>query len=277
MGENVKRKRNLPNNWYPDNPDDIYDFISNSIQKTKSKGNYAVAAVVPHAGWYFSGSIAVNTIADLKKNPDIVIITGGHLGPGSGIYYAPEKVFETPLGDIVSEQNILKKLKEKFRLQEDLSTDNTVEIHTPIIKYFFPESTLLWLRVGSGQESIELGKALYNIINKTSIETVVIGSTDLTHYGSNFSFQPMGEGIEAVEWVKNVNDKKIVDQMIEMDCKKVLKSANNNFAACSAGGAVSAIEFAKLSGVKTGKLIEYASSYDTVKSESFVGYAGIVF
>lgn len=62
-----------------------------------------------------------------------------------------------------------------------------------------------------------------------------------------------------------------------MDSKGVLKSSADNHSACSSGAAAAAMRFAQLSGVSSGELIEYLSSYDVSPSESFVGYAGISF
>jgi len=40
--------------------------------------------VVPHAGWYFSGKLAARVFHTLKsmKKPEVVVLFGGHLGPG---------------------------------------------------------------------------------------------------------------------------------------------------------------------------------------------------
>lgn len=272
----TKRTRKLSYQWYPENPVEIKKFIEDNINSVKStKNNFA--AIVPHAGWNFSGSLAVKVISSLYSKPDTIIVIGGHLPAGSSLLYSPEDVFETPLGYLNSDKQIISKIISEFDVEEDISSDNTVEIILPIIKYFYPETDIVCLRIGSGSEAINLGSIIYQISKNLKKSVLIIGSTDLTHYGRNFSFSPLGSGDKAVEWVKYVNDKKIIYEMLTMNYKGVLDSANNDFSACSSGAVSAAIKFAVLSGINSGKLIGYLNSYDIVPSESFVGYTGLTY
>ena len=277
MDRNRLRKRRLSSGWYPDNSSEIREFIKNVISESSEKDRNKKAVIVPHAGWFFSGSLAVRAIKTLTENPSIVVVVGGHLPPGSRLHYSPEDLFETPLGDLSAEKEFIKRLGSELNIKEDISSDNTVEVQMTIIKYFYPNSKVVWLRIGSGKESIELGSLIYKIVSDLQQETIVIGSTDLTHYGSNFMFSPMGSGPDAVTWVKDINDRDIIDKMVALDCTGVIKSATSNYSACSAGAAAAAMQFAKLSGISSGKLIDYFNSYDISESESFVGYTGISF
>lgn len=272
----TKRTRKLSYNWYPDNPVEIKKFILNNMLNVKSDIN-AISAIVPHAGWSFSGSLVVKVISFLYSNPDVIIVIGGHLPSGSPVFYSPEEVYETPLGYLQSDKQFLTKLISEFDVLEDKSSDNTVEVLLPIIKYFYPDKNIICLRIGSGNEAINLGSVIYQLSQKLKKSVLIIGSTDLTHYGRNFNFSPQGTGNKAVKWVKEVNDKAIIKQMLSMDYKGVLDSAMNDFSACSPGAVSAALRFAVLSGRKKGKLIGYLNSYDILPSDSFVGYAGIVY
>ncbi len=277
MGKNVIRKRKLSSGWYPESPDIINRFINSIIENTIVKSSNKIAAIIPHAGWDYSGSLAVKSIYQLYPNPDTVVIIGGHLPPGAPLYYSSEDIYETPIGNLVIDKSFNSGLLTEFEIIKDLSSDNTVEVIIPIVKYFFPNSKILCLRVGSGAEAIKLGILIHKISLDLNKKIIVLGSTDLTHYGRSFSFLPRGTGEKAVQWVKNVNDRDIVDKMLKMDFQGVLDSANKNFSACSSGAASSAIRFASLSKVKSGSLIGYLNSYDITPSESFVGYVGITY
>jgi hypothetical protein len=104
-----------------------------------------------------------------------------------------------------------------------------------------------------------------------------VGSTDLTHYGYNYGFLPKGTGEQALEWVKTVNDRRVVGLMVEMDDEQVINEALNNANACCSGAAAAAIAAARELGARKGKIIKYATSYDVHPDSSFVGYVGIVF
>ncbi|MCK5152739.1 MAG: AmmeMemoRadiSam system protein B [Spirochaetales bacterium] len=277
MSENKSRKIRLPSGWYPSNTSEAAGFIRNAAGKINETKRDRKSVIVPHAGWFYSGSLAVRTISTLSYNSDIVVVIGGHLPPGAPLYYSPEESIETPLGNLIVEQEFIRQLRSEFKMKEDLSSDNTVEVQMPIIKYFFPDCKVVLLRIGSGPESIELGAVLYRIISGINKSAVIIGSTDLTHYGRNFMFTPVGSGSASVDWVKGKNDKEIIEKMLTLDCAGLLGSAADNQSACSSGAAAAVMNFARLSGVSSGELVDYYTSYDISPSESFVGYAGITF
>jgi AmmeMemoRadiSam system protein B len=105
----------------------------------------------------------------------------------------------------------------------------------------------------------------------------VVGSTDLTHYGDNYGFSPHGRGPDAVRWVKEVNDRRVVEALLSMDLEKAIELAGREQSACSVGGAVTAARFAQKLGARNGQLLEYRTSYDISPSPFFVGYAGIIY
>ena len=85
----VKMRRSLfAGSWYPDNAagceKEINAFLK-EVDYTPPADRSLVGGIVPHAGWYFSGSIACNVIHLLKeaKPTDVVVIFGMHLHPGS--------------------------------------------------------------------------------------------------------------------------------------------------------------------------------------------------
>ena len=80
-----------------------------------------------------------------------------------------------------------------------------------------------------------------------------------------------------MEWVRNDNDRRVIDAMLAMDPEKVIKEAGANQNACCGGAAATAIAAAKALGAKQAETIAYATSHDKSPGDSFVGYVGIVF
>jgi AmmeMemoRadiSam system protein B len=80
-----------------------------------------------------------------------------------------------------------------------------------------------------------------------------------------------------VTWVKEINDKRIVDALLGQELDRALELARREQSACSVGGAVAAARFASQAGAEVGELLEYKTSYDVYPGPSFVGYAGIIF
>jgi AmmeMemoRadiSam system protein B len=173
---------------------------------------------------------------------------------------------------------LLIEIEKDIRFYPDTDIDNTVEIQLPFIKYLFPESRILWLRASPSDAAIELGRAIHSAALRLNRKVVVVGSTDLTHYGPSYGFMPHGVGEAAVKWVKEVNDRRLIDAILTLNPKEAIKLALKEYSACSAGGVAAALSFAMSSQDKIeAKLLEYANSSDVYPTSSFVGYAGIIF
>jgi predicted class III extradiol MEMO1 family dioxygenase len=84
-------------------------------------------------------------------------------------------------------------------------------------------------------------------------------------------------GAAAVKWVKEDNDKALIDKALALDAQGLLDDAMLRHNTCSAGPIASVMTSVSRRGAKQGNLIEYYTSYDIMPNSSFVGYAGIVF
>ncbi|MBL7206977.1 MAG: AmmeMemoRadiSam system protein B [Desulfobacterales bacterium] len=280
------RKAIFAGSWYPDSAGECEKEIDHFIREIKIKEplqGESIGGVVPHAGWYFSGSIACNVIRYLKdeKHTDVIIIFGMHLHPGSACYIMKEGSWETPFGEIPIEKDLAEELAGKFTFNietpDHFMQDNTIELQLPFIKYFFKDVRIVPMGVSPDKSSLEIGKAAAEIATKLGLRVKVIGSTDLTHYGTNYGFMPEGTGPASIDWVRNENDRRIIEIMLKMDPEGVITEALAHQNACCAGAAATAIATSKQLGAKHAESIAYATSYDKSPGDSFVGYTGIVF
>ena len=280
------RKSMFSGSWYPGNAasceKEIKGFLKEYSTVTTSD-RPLTGGIVPHAGWYFSGSIACNVIHCLskEKSPDVFVIFGMHLHSGSPAYIMTEGAWETPFGNLEIETALAKELNEKFTFQietaDRFTQDNTIELQLPFIKYFFKNAKIVPIGVPPTKISLEIGKTVVALSKRLGLQVKVIGSTDLTHYGPNYGFMSHGRGSSALDWVRNDNDRRVIDAMLAMDPEKIIKEAAANQNACCSGAAATAIAAAKELGAKKAETIAYATSHDKSPGDSFVGYVGIVF
>lgn len=272
--------------WYPGNESDCRRAIeefSNACLPCPEDIESGIGGIVPHAGWYYSGQIACNVIKCLKREnePDTCIIFGRHLHPGSSNYIMKEGQWDTPLGELEIDSEFAARLSEEFPFTVETSSryeqDNTIELQLPFVKYFFPQTKIVPVGLPPKMDTLAIATRTAQISRELGRTAIVLGSTDLTHYGHNYGYTPKGVGEEAVEWVKNENDKRVVDLMVNMDEKGVIKEALENHNACCSGAAGAAVAAAKAFGAEKAKKIVYSTSYDIRPDSSFVGYVGIVF
>jgi len=248
----------------------------------KNGGPEGRAVVAPHAGWYYSGLTAAKAVSSLAQ-ADTVAVMGGHLPRGMPILIAAEEGARTPLGIMEIDRELRDAFGKQVSYKPDDYQDNTVEVLLPLVHYFFPEAKLLWLRFPADISSFDAGKALAKTAAALGRRLAVVASTDLTHYGDNYGFCPKGFGKPALEWVKSVNDAAFINAVLEGDPVLVLKTAEKDKSACSAGAVLGALGFVSTQEKSASKergprLLEYSTSADVSDDgipSSFVGYAAI--
>lgn len=271
------RQQLLPSGWYPRDPAAIHDLFRRWDRESAMEGTPrppVVSAVVPHAGWSFSGGPAYRALRHLGA-PETVVIVGGHLGPGNPVLLLPEDGFDTPFGVLPTDTDLRDRIRTSIKVASDDSVDNSVDALLPMVAGLFPEASVVCLRAPAGPEAIALGRLLGEAAeNGASLR--IVGSTDLTHYGANFGFAPAGSGRAAVEWAKK-NDRQFLDFCAALEPRQALAHAVENRSACSPGAAAAAISFAESLGVAGGTLLEHTSSYDLRPGDSFVGYGTVAY
>jgi hypothetical protein len=191
-----------------------------------------------------------------------------------------EGAWETPFGEIPVAKGLASELVKKFSFvlesSDRYNPDNTVELQLPFIKYFFKETAIVAMGVPPTASSLEIGRSVIDLARQMQLNVKVIGSTDLTHYGSNYGFTSKGRGKRAVDWVRSENDRRVIDAMLAMEPERVISEALASQNACCAGAAATAIEAARNLGASQADEVAYATSYDKSPGDSFVGYVGIV-
>lgn len=275
------RSRVLPRGWYPTSANNCRERIQDFVSGFRIPVRDWVGGVVPHAGWEFSGKAAARVFATLAKamKPDRIVLYGGHLaGTGKPIIYT-ENHWETPLGLIsMDSASVSELVQEGLVVPAPASySDNTVEVILPFVKYFFPDASLIAVHSPASEKAVDLGKRLAEFLAARNVRTLYVGSADLTHYGPNYGFVPMGTGPTALNWVKEYNDKSLIDKALAMDAFGVLHDARSKQNTCSPGPVASVIASTSVRGAVTGTLLEYYTSYDIAPGSSFVGYASIVY
>jgi hypothetical protein len=156
--------------------------------------------------------------------------------------------------------------------------EHSIEVQVPMIKYLFPDAKILPVSVLPDGSAAGFGRRLGELLRGRD-GIVVIGSTDLTHYGEDYGFAPAGFGPSAHEWMKQ-NDRRITDLAVNMLADKIVDEAERNYNACGAGAMAAAVAYAKEKGVRNGRLLKYTTSHDEYSQGGFemaVGYAGIIF
>ncbi|MBI4962437.1 MAG: AmmeMemoRadiSam system protein B [Desulfomonile tiedjei] len=276
-----RRTRSLPTGWYPGSADACNREIDGFLVGYTAPAGTWIGGVVPHAGWYYSGRAAARTISTLAGSgrPDRVVIYGGHLPAGRDPIAYTDEAWETPLGAQPMDPAFCGELVSSGEAVEASRgfSDNTVEVQIPLVRRFFPDIPVIAVHAPASDTAIKLGEAVQRLLSEKGLTAAFLGSADLTHYGPNYGFTPRGTGAGAVKWVKEENDRALIDKALAMDAHGLLQEAWELHNTCSAGPIASVIASVSRRGVKSGSLLEYYTSYDISPDASFVGYAAILY
>lgn len=282
----VRKRAALRGQWYPESREACLKEME-GYQKEgwlgRPQGDRYRAGVVPHAGWFFSGSIACRVIETLARGdkPDLVVLFGHHLGPSDATSVMAEGVLETPFGDLTVDTAFSEALgKTPFVRREMgpfMAPENTLELQLPFVRFFFGEIPVCLMGVAPNKHAAPVGEAVVATAARLGLAVKIIGSTDLTHYGPNFGFVPQGKGEAARTWVHESNDREAIDRMVALDIPYFTGDALARRNACCAGAVAATLAAAKALGQTCGLEVAHTSSYPKSPSDSFVGYAGVVF
>jgi AmmeMemoRadiSam system protein B len=253
----------------------IESLIDSGIRSNKDR---PIAAISPHASWFYCGKLIVNSIRILQeKNSNVknIFIFGGHLHKESDPILETFSVADTPLGGLNNNGEVIDFLSKYNSINKKLYlSDNTIEVILPIIKYFFDDANITALYLPPNTSIVPM---IEELVKNFGDNSIFIGSTDLTHYGPRYNFTIGNLYIpDAVKWV-NKNDKGYIDLILSMREDAALEYAIENMSACSAGAVLATIVAAKIKGIKSGELLGYYTSYDIRQDNNFVGYCGILY
>src|SRR5262245_43124269 len=96
------RPADLAGSWYPGTAEACARFFAEQPAAQAQAGSW-YGAIVPHAGWVYSGAVAAAALSALKQarpDADLAIVFGGHLGHRDRPRAFLEGAWGTPFGDL---------------------------------------------------------------------------------------------------------------------------------------------------------------------------------
>ncbi len=250
-----------------------------------------VAGIVPHAGWVFSGGTALAVLEAIRsrRSPKTFVLFGAaHRRVASSALFA-SGAWETPLGRAEVDDWLAREILTRAGdlLRDDPAAhggEHSLEVQVPLIQHLFPEAKIVPITVVPSEEALEIGRSVGRTVAAHDYDAVCLGSTDLTHYGPMYGFMPEGTGQEARRWVREENDRRMIDLMRRLEAEAVVPESAAHANACGSGAVAATLAAARELGAERGVLVEYTTSYDVMERRTgrgdpgaMVGYAGLVF
>lgn len=227
-----------------------------------------LGAVVPHAGYIYSGAVAAEVYSRLPRRDTYILIGPNHHGLGLPVAMSRE-TWATPLGQVPADQELADALEGSIIGHDELAhmEEHSIEVQLPFLQRCFSDFCILPISMGLQDEetAIEVGLALAGAVRRLKRDCTVIASSDLTHYES-------GERARK-------KDASVIEAIARMDVGELYgKIYSQNITACGYGPIAATIIASKEIGATAGRLLRYATSGDVIGDHSqVVGYSAIIF
>ena len=271
------RKPAVSGMFYAGTPEELREQIQwcykhelgpGAVPRVNNKGpRKIIALVVPHAGYAYSGPVAAHAYKELANDgmfDTAVIIGPNHTGYGSLVSVWTGSSWETPLGKVKINKELARKLLGGVIEEGELAHvhEHSIEVQLPWLQHLYGGLKIvpITMLAQDMETARELGKAIY----KAGGNTIIIASSDFTHYEPHL--------------VATEKDRSMIEAIISLDEEELYKRRELlNCTMCGYGPVASAIVAAKETGAKTATLLKYATSGDVIGDFSaVVGYGSIV-
>lgn len=268
--------------WYPENKKPLLDLIKNSLCDQKVSGIKSL--IVPHAGYRFCSRVLGKTFGLFEKNLNydkIFVIGPSHFARLNVFATVPSfKSYYTPLGECSNETETINILKKSNRFEGDNNThsvDHSIQALIPYIQHCIPDTPIIPIIIGNHPLNI-IEEIAFHIKSNMTENSLLIISSDFTHYGERFKYTPFGDlnqtclskiksfDIEAIKLIMSFNTKGYSDYIF-----------NNSNTIC---GKLPMLTMLKIleSDKPNSLLTDYYNSYFLTKyPKNCVSYSGMVF
>jgi hypothetical protein len=262
--------------WYPGDAKSLAISIDHYLHDAEPRDieGQIVGLIVPHAGHRYSGSVAAHAFRLIQGHlPEVVVVVSPlHMHADEPILTSDHEAYETPLGIIPVDQELIAKLDLALhqdhgfklgRIRND--REHSLEIELPFIQRCIDTSFKLlpiMLREQSSRVGHAIGKSLGTVLHDR--KCIIIASSDLSH----FYPQEVAERF----------DRKVLDHLERFDPEGLIQAEEQGLGfACGRGAMAAVLWAAQELGADRVELLKHATSGDvTGDFESVVGYGSAV-
>jgi AmmeMemoRadiSam system protein B len=222
-----------------------------------------LGAVIPHAGYIFSGPVAAHVYHAIASDgmPEAFVIIGpNHRGLGAPVAVTDED-FATPLGTCRVHREMARKIGGIVQMDRMAHVqEHSVEVQVPFIQYLFPKARIVPIVMGLQDEETarQLGKEIARL--REEYDILVLASSDMSHYVPRAKAE--------------ADDRKVLDRIVALDVEGMYDTVRRKDVSMCGFGPVAAMIHA-VDGRK-GELLRYATSGDVMDMSDVVGYAAVI-
>ena len=172
--------------FYPGSKAALASAVQELIKAGETSAR-ALLAMVPHAGYMYSGRIAGETYARVTIPEHVLVLGPNHTGLGPPRSLWSGGAWRSPLGDVPVDRAFLELLRKTSLFEADREAhlnEHCIEVQLPFLQTLKSGLQFVPLCLGrlSLVECIGLGQAIAEVIRSISEPVLIVCSTDMSHY-----------------------------------------------------------------------------------------------
>lgn len=256
--------------FYPADAQTVRDALGELLPTdAKSQQAFTRLAMVPHAGWQFSGQVCGATLARASLASTIVLLGPNHTGRGKPVAVWDSGVWNLPGGEVRVHELMAAELCASPQFQTDAEAhlgEHSLEVVLPFLRQLVPDVRVVPVAVAeSGLEALmQAAEHLAGVIKGFDDPVSIVVSSDMSHY------IPADAARE--------RDSAALDRVVALDPQGLYETVRSRgISMCGVLPMTMGLATAKALGATRGEIVDYATSGDvTGDDSSVVGYAGVL-
>ncbi len=265
------RRPAVAGKFYPADPDELSRMVQDRLGRAGRKPGPWPAAMVPHAGLAYSGSLAAAVLNRLEIPETVIVIGPKHTRQGVAWAVSPHESWSIPGATIASDRSLAESLVEAIPgLHLDAAAhrdEHAIEVELPWIARLAPEARVVGIVVGGGglDRCREFARGLAQVVRRLPTPPLLLISSDMNHFANDGETRRLDEiALEAME---------------TLDPARLLATVTeHNISMCGVLPAVIVMETLRdLGGLEKMERVGYATSAEVSGDTGrVVGYAGML-
>jgi AmmeMemoRadiSam system protein B len=258
--------------FYPADPVEISRQLDEYLGNGGGAQEVWPAAMIPHAGWRYSGRVAGQVFRLLEIPQRVIIFAPKHTRPGMNWAVAPHGVWQLPGTSLASDPELAERLAAGIEgLELDAQAhvqEHAIEVQLPFLARLAPQSQVVGVTIGGGTlaQCQAFAKSLAAVIQEMDSPPLLLVSTDMNHYAADEENRRLDAiALEALE---------------TLDPAHVFQTVTDNeISMCGMRPAVIVMETLRQQGrLQQCRQVAYTTSAEASGDKrQVVGYAGMLF
>ena len=184
------RPTGVAGTFYPTDPGTLEAQLDDLFHEAGKPERWA-AAMVPHAGWMYSGKIAADVLKRIEFPSNIIVIGPKHTREGVDWAVAPHHTWALPNGNLESNVDLAQKLAETIPgLELDAAahrSEHAIEVELPMIQRLAPQARVVGIAIGGGnlKRCEAFAEGLARVIQELDEPPLLLVSSDMNHFATD--------------------------------------------------------------------------------------------